>query len=100
MRHQQRNGRKKMTRNTTLIIATIVIYSCFAAAAAAADDQDAVVETTAQATPDTAKLNSSLAASANTAAVEEAIEAVLAENKLDLEFRFIGRTSMEIADGR
>jgi hypothetical protein len=89
-----------MTRNTIRIIATIVIYSCFAAAAVAADEQDAVVETTAEAAPDTAKLNSSLAASANTAAVEEAIEAVLAENKLDLDIRFIGRTSVEIADGR
>lgn len=89
-----------MTRNTTRIIATIIISSWFVAAAAAADDKDAVVETTAKATADTAKLNSSLAESANTAAVEEAIEAVLADNKLDLDIRFIGRTSVEIADGR
>jgi len=89
-----------MTRNTTRIIATIVISGLFAATAVAADDKDAVAETKAATTTDTAKLNSSLAESANTAAVEDAIEAVLAANKLDLEIRFVGRTSVKIADGR
>ncbi len=88
-----------MTLNRTRIIATIVVTSLFAASAAVADDQDGVASTTAAATTaDTAELNRNLAASANTAAVEDAIEGVLAANKLDLDIRFIGRTSVKIAD--
>ncbi len=93
-----------MTLNRTRIIATIIISSLFAVSAAVADDQDAIASTTAVATAattaDTAELNRNLAASANTAAVEDAIEGVLAANKLDLDIRFIGRTSVKIADGR
>ena len=40
-----------------------------------------------------------LVETANTAAIEEAIEAVLAANKLDLDIRFNGPTSMVIVDG-
>ncbi len=88
-----------MTLNRTRIIATIVVSSLFAASAAVADDQDGVAAAAAATTADTAKLNRNLAASANTAAVEDAIEGVLAANKLDLDIRFIGRTSVKIADG-
>jgi len=91
---------QKMTRNTTRIVATIALSSLFAAHVAAADDQDAVAETKAATLVDTAEVNSTLAESATTAAVEDAIEAVLAENKLDLDIRFVGRTSVKIADGR
>ncbi len=89
-----------MTRNRTHIIATIVVSSLFAANAAVADDQDVVAAATVATTADTAELNRNFAASANTAAVEDAIEGVLAANKLDLDIRFIGRTSLKIADGR
>jgi len=89
-----------MTLNRTRIIATIVVSSLFAASAAVADDQDGVATATAATTADTAELNRNLAASANTAAVEDAIEGVLAANKLDLDIRFIGRTSPKIADSR
>ena len=89
-----------MTLNRTRIIATIVVSSLFAASAAVADDQDVVAATTVATTADTAELNRNFAASANTAAVEDAIEGVLAANKLDLDIRFIGRTSLKIADGR
>ncbi len=95
-----------MKLNRTQIIATIVLSSLFAASAAIADDKDAVVATTAATTADTAELNRNLAASAHlaeaahTAAVKDAIEGVLAANKLDLDIRFIGRTSVSIADGR
>ena len=93
-----------MTLNRTRIIATIIVSSLFAASAAVAADQDAIASTTATATAattaDTAELNRNLAASANTAAVEDAIEGVLAANKLDLDIRFIGRTSVKIADSR
>lgn len=89
-----------MTLNRTRIIATIVVSSLFATSAAVADDQDGDAAATAATTADTAELNRNLAASANTAAVEDAIEGVLAANKLDLDIRFIGRTSLKIADGR
>jgi hypothetical protein len=90
-----------MTLNRTRIIATIIVTSLFAASAALANDQDAIASTTAAATTaDTVELNRNLAASANIAAVEDAIEGVLAANKLDLDIRFIGRTSVKIADSR
>ncbi len=89
-----------MTLNRTCIIATIVVSSWFAASAALADDQDVVAAATVATAADTAELNRNFAASANTAAVEDAIEGVLAANKLDLDIRFIGRTSVKIADGR
>jgi hypothetical protein len=50
-------------------------------------------------TADTAELNGNLAEAAQTAAVEDALEGVLAANKLDLDVRFIGRTSVSVADG-
>ena len=89
-----------MKLNRTQIIATIVISSLFAASAAVADDETAVTTATAATTADTAELNRNLAASAHTAAVEDAIEGLLAANKLDLDIRVIGRTSVTIADGR
>jgi hypothetical protein len=93
----------EMKLNRTQIIATIVISGLFAASTALADDKDAVAATTATATAtatDTTELNRNLAEAAHTAAVEDAIEGVLAANKLDLDIRFIGRTSVSIADGR
>ncbi len=89
-----------MTLNRTRIIATIIVSSLFAASAAVADDQDVVAAATVATTADTAELNRNLAASANTAAGEDAIEGVLAANKLDLDIRVIGRTSLKIADSR
>lgn len=71
-----------------------------AAPAAAADDKDADAKMAAASAANTAEQNRKLAKSATTAAVEDAVAAVLAENKLDLDIRFIGRTSVKIADGR
>jgi len=90
----------KMTHKTTRIIATITLSSLLSAAAAAAADKDAAAESTAVTTVETAALNRNLAASATTAAAEDAIEAVLAANKLDLDIRFIGRTSGKFPGGR
>ena len=89
-----------MKLNRTQIIATIVISSLFAASAAVADDKAAVTTATAATTADTAELNRDLAEAAHAAAVEDAIEGLLAANKLDLDIRVIGRTSVTIADGR
>ena len=89
----------KMRLNKTGILRTIAVLGLFAAAAAAADDEQAVADPERVATSDTASVNRNLAASANIAAAEDAIEAVLAANKLDLDIRLIGRTSENIADG-
>ncbi len=86
--------------------AALIAYSLFTASAMAADYMDTVTATVAAPKADTAKPeaqsaeSAQLAESATTAAVEDAIEAVLAANKLDLEIRFVGRTSVSIADGR
>ncbi len=89
-----------MQGNVTRIIATIVVSTLFAASAAVAEDKDVVTETTAATTTDTADLNTNRARSANTAAAEDAIEALLAANKLHLDIRLIGRTSVQVADSR
>lgn len=89
-----------MQGNVTRIIATIVVSTLFAAGAAVAEDQDTDVEATAVTTSDTAELNRNRAKSANTAAVEDAVEAVLAANKLHLDIRLIGRTSVQMANSR
>lgn len=100
MRHHSLEWMHKMTLNRNRIIATIVLSGLFAATAPAADNTDAVAETTAATTADTAELHRTLAESAHTAAVEDAIKAVLADNKLELDIRLIGRTSVVIADSR
>jgi hypothetical protein len=89
-----------MQANVTRIIATIVVSTLFAAGAAVAEDKDDLAETTAATTNDTAEVNRNRARSANTAAAEDAIEALLAANKLRLDMRLIGRTSTRMADGR
>jgi len=68
--------------------------------AAAANDKVADAKMAAANAANAAELNRQLAKSATTAAVEDAVEAVLAANKLDLDIRFIGRTSVKIAEGR
>jgi len=99
MRHHTSEWKQEMKLNRTQIIATIIISSLFASGAAVADDKDAAAATMAATPADTAELNRDLAEAAHTAAVEDAIEGVLAANKLDLDIRFIGRTSVSIADG-
>lgn len=89
-----------MTLKMTQIITTLLVTGMLTVPAAAADDHDAHAEMTTANAADAAELNRKLAESATTAAVEDAVEAVLAETKLDLDIRFIGRTSVRIADGR
>lgn len=89
-----------MQGNVTRIIATIVVSTLFAATAAVAEDKHTDVESTTVTTSDTAELNRNRAKSANTAAVEDAVEAVLAANKLRLDIRLIGRTSEQMAESR
>jgi len=80
----------KMTGKTK----TIVLTALFAAATAAAENQDGAAATSVLAEP-----AATLAETAHTVAVEEAIEAVLAENRIELDSHFTGRTSIPIVDG-
>lgn len=89
-----------MTHKMTRIITTLLVSGMLAAPAAATDDKDADAKLAAANVADAAELNRELAKSATTAAVEDAVEAVLAANKLDLDIRFVGRTSVKVADGR
>ena len=88
-----------MTLNKSRTIATIVVSSLLAAVAVA-DDREVAADAITATAATTTELNRSLAESANTTAVEEAVAAVLAENRLDLDIRLIGRTSQKIVDGR
>ena len=72
----------------------MILINLLGAATAAAENKDVTVEMTAR-----AEAGMTLVETANTAAVEEAIEAVLAANKLDLDIRLNGPTSMAIVDG-
>ncbi len=85
-----------MQAKLTRIIATMLVFALFAASAAVAEDKDAVAETAT----DTTELNRNRARSANTAAAEDAIESVLAANRLRLDIRLIDRTSVQVADSR
>ena len=85
-----------MQANLTRIIATMLVFALFAASAAVAEDTDAAAETAT----DTTELNRNRARSANTAAAEDAIESVLAANRLRLDIRLIDRTSVQVADSR
>lgn len=89
-----------MTLNLTRIIPTLLLSGMLVAQPAVADEQDAAAMTAAANAATAAEVNRKLAESATDAAVADAVEAVLAENKLDLDIRFIGRTSVKIADGR
>ena len=89
----------KMRLNKIGFLRTIAVLGLFAAGAAAADDKQAIADPERVATPDTASVHRNLALSANIAAAEDAVEAVLAANKLDLDIHLIGRTSEHIADG-
>ncbi len=83
-----------MTPKRTRKLVTMVLINLLGAATAAAENKAVTVEMTAP-----AEAGVTLVETANTAAIEEAIEAVLAANKLDLDIRFNGPTSMAIVDG-
>jgi hypothetical protein len=89
-----------MEVNVTKTIATVVAATLFAAGTAVAGDQDTAPATATVTTSDTAELNRNRAKSANTAAVEDAIESVRVANKLRLDIRMIDRISVQTADSR
>ena len=83
-----------MTTELARLIATMVLMGSLAVATAATEQQD--IDSATQGARVTGKV---LAESANAAAVNAAIEAVLVETRIDLDFRFAGRTSETIVAG-
>ena len=72
----------------------MVLMGSLAVATAATEQQD--TDSATQSARVTGKV---LAESANAAAVNDAIEAVLVETRIDLDFRLAGRTSETIVAG-
>ena len=86
-----------MTHKLTRTIAPMLLVGLLATAASAAEDREIVNES--KKTVVAERMPADTANSANTRAVKAAIEAVLAENKIDLDIRFNGRTSLTTVDG-
>ena len=85
--------------NRRTVFAGLVLTSLLTVNVSIADEI-VVTESLTNATTDTGGLNRDLAAKAQAAAVEKAVEAVLAETRLDLDIRLIGPTSVKIAGER
>lgn len=81
-------------KGTIGFIATTITLSLLAGGAAAGESaDDDVIEVRARLVSDPAEVNRDLAKRAHAAAVEDAIQALLADNKVELDIRVIGRTS-------
>ena len=76
------------------MIAAIVVMNLLSGVTAAADDKIEVADTTESRTPAT-----TLVETANATAVQDAINAVLVDNRMELEIRFNGHTSMTMVEG-
>ena len=85
--------------NRRTVFAGLVLTSLLTINASIADEV-IVTESLTDAATNTSELNRDLAAKAQAAAVEKAVEAVLAETRLDLDIRLIGPTSVTIAGER
>ena len=85
--------------NRRTVFAGLVLTSLLTINTSIADEV-IVTESLTDATTNTSELNRDLAAKAQAAAVEKAVEAVLAETRLDLDIRLIGPTSVKIAGER
>lgn len=82
-----------MLIRTTPIIASVVAFALFAGGVSASDEGLDIIETTAHAVANPDDVNRALARRAHAAAVEEAVEGVLAANASNLDIRIAGRTS-------
>ena len=82
-----------MLIRTTPIIASFVALALFAGGASASDEELDIIETTARAVANPDEVNRTLARRAHAAAVEQAVEGVLAANASNLDIRIAGRTS-------
>jgi hypothetical protein len=84
----------EMNTKLTRMIPAIVLLNLLAGIAAADEEKLVVAETTESRMP-----GKVLVETANSAAVKDAIEAVLFDNRMELEIRFNGLTSMTIVEG-
>ncbi|MGI9204119.1 MAG: hypothetical protein ACR2Q3_08920 [Woeseiaceae bacterium] len=84
-------------RNSILGLA---IASVLCTNVALADDDETTIVATAPAAVSTEVTSRDGAKAANREAAEEAVQAVLADNRLDLDIRLIGPTSVKIASDR
>ena len=82
-----------MLKHRLIPAVAIAATALFLMSANAAETADAGVAMSGPSTPDSAAVNRNLAREANTAAAEDAIEAVLNANRLLLDIRLNGRTS-------
>ncbi len=88
-----------MEFNRNLILQLAIAGLLCANVATANDDQTTVV-VTAVVTVDTGAASRDGAKTANKEAAEKAVEAMQADNQLDLDIRLIGPTSVKIASDR
>ena len=84
-----------MHLNRSLVIVTVLYLSLFAPGANAQENMDAAGRGRVTASTESAGLNRALAEKANAAAAEEAILAVRAAVKRNLDIRIINRTSVQ-----
>ena len=84
----------RMTNELTRIMATMVLLGSLAVATAATEEKDID-----PATQDARVTGKVLIEPAHDAAVKDAIEAVLAGNRMELDIRFADRTSEIVVDG-
>ena len=86
-------------KNQRTLVAGLALAGLLAVNAGFADEI-VVTETRDNATIKADDVQRDLAKKANKAAVEKAVEAVIADTKLDLDIRLIGPTSVKIASER
>lgn len=87
-------------RTQALAITAAALLSLHALPAAAAAEEIDVIETIEASNSSTTAVNRDLASKANASAAREAADSVLADTKLDLDIRLVGRTSLKIASRR
>jgi len=83
-----------MTPELKRMVAPVVLLTLLAATTAVAEDKGSIDQE-----QETVTVGKMLAETATTAAAEDAIKAVLAETRMDLDIRFNGRTSLTTVDG-
>ncbi len=87
-----------MLKDRLIPAVAVATTALFVISANAAETAAAGVAKSGPSTPDSAAVNRNLAREANTAAAEEAIEAVLNANRLHLDIRLNGRTSARTSE--
>ena len=94
MRHHLTEWMQEMTTELKSLIAPVVLMAVLASATATADDKGLTEQK-----KEAAAAGKMLADTAITTAVEDAIKAVLVDNKLELDIHFNDRTSQITVDG-